>query len=151
VALAAFAAAPIAGADPMRTGLDAAKIGFAGFLIPFVFAFHPALLYKLQVLFPLFGAELSGSSAMMNPDAISWWAFLWIIVAFSLALWLLSSALAGHEAARLSRAERVLRGTIGFALLVPSYPIALPAAAAGCLRVAVHRYRARSEAAALRP
>ena len=148
VALAAFAAAPIAGADPMRTGLEAAKIGFAGFLIPFVFAFHPALLYKLQVLFPLFGAELSSSSAMMRPDTISWWAFLWIIVAFSIALWLLSSALAGHEAARLSLGERILRGAIGLAILVPSYPVALPAATAGCLLVAVHRYRARSKAAA---
>ncbi|BDW86544.1 TRAP transporter permease [Roseicyclus marinus] len=151
VALAAFAAAPIAGADPMRTGLEAAKIGFAGFLIPFVFAFHPALLYKLQLLFPLFGAELSGSSAMMDPDTISWGEFLWIVAAFSMALWLVSSALAGHEAARLSRLERVGRAAAGLAMLVPSHAIALPAAAAGCLLVAVHRYRARSGTVAAGP
>ena len=34
VALAAFAAAPIAGADPIRTGFAAARIGLAGFLTP---------------------------------------------------------------------------------------------------------------------
>jgi TRAP-type uncharacterized transport system fused permease subunit len=55
VALAAFAAAPIAGADPIRTGFEAAKIALAGFLIPFVFVYHPAVLYKLQVLFEWFG------------------------------------------------------------------------------------------------
>ncbi|MEO1689510.1 MAG: TRAP transporter fused permease subunit, partial [Pseudomonadota bacterium] len=71
VALAAFAAAPIAGASPIATGVAAARIGLAGFLIPFVFAYHPALLYKLQVLFDWFGAEASSSSAMVSPHDIS--------------------------------------------------------------------------------
>lgn len=44
VALAAFAAAPIAGADPMRTSFDAAKLGIAAFLIPVMFVYQPALL-----------------------------------------------------------------------------------------------------------
>jgi TRAP-type uncharacterized transport system fused permease subunit len=44
VALAAFAAAPIAGANPIQTGFEAARIGLAGFLIPFVFVYHPAVL-----------------------------------------------------------------------------------------------------------
>ena len=51
VALAAFAAAPIAGAAPVRTGFDAACLSLAGFLIPFVFVYHPAVLYQLQNLF----------------------------------------------------------------------------------------------------
>ena len=57
VALAAFAAAPIAGADPVRTGFEAARLALAGFLIPFVFVYHPAVLYKLQVLFEWFGGR----------------------------------------------------------------------------------------------
>ena len=62
VALAAFAAAPIANANPIRTGFEAAKIALAGFLVPFVFVYHPAVLYKLQVLFEWFGGAVSESS-----------------------------------------------------------------------------------------
>ena len=46
VALAAFAAAPLAGADPMRTGVEAAKLGIAAFLIPIMFIYQPALVLE---------------------------------------------------------------------------------------------------------
>lgn len=44
VALAAFAGAGIADGDPMRTGFQALKLSLAGFLIPFIFIYEPALL-----------------------------------------------------------------------------------------------------------
>jgi len=44
VCLAAYAAASIAGASPLKTGFEASKLGFAGYLVPFLFVFHPALL-----------------------------------------------------------------------------------------------------------
>ncbi len=44
VALAAFAAAPIAGAAPMSTALEASRLALPGFVIPFAFIFKPALL-----------------------------------------------------------------------------------------------------------
>ena len=44
VALAAYAAAGIAGADPFRTGNTAFRLGLAKALVPFVFVFSPALL-----------------------------------------------------------------------------------------------------------
>lgn len=44
VALAAFAGAGISGGDPMKTGFQALKLSLAGFLIPFIFVFEPALL-----------------------------------------------------------------------------------------------------------
>jgi TRAP transporter 4TM/12TM fusion protein len=44
VALAVFAAAGIAKADLWRSGWSAVKIGFAGFIVPFMFAYEPALL-----------------------------------------------------------------------------------------------------------
>jgi TRAP-type uncharacterized transport system fused permease subunit len=44
VALAVFAAAGLAKADLWSSGLAAVKIGAAGFLIPFMFAYEPALL-----------------------------------------------------------------------------------------------------------
>lgn len=141
VALAAFAAAPIAGADPIRTGFAAARIGIAGFLIPFVFVYHPALLYKLQVLFEWFGGEPANSRAMMDAAEISWAALAWIIAAFTLSLWLLASALAGQEAARLTPVERLCRAAAGFAVLVPHAAIAAPAAAIGAALVAIHRIK----------
>lgn len=54
----AFVAAHIAGADPVQTGFQAARLALAGFLIPFVSVYHPAVLYKLQVLFERFGDNL---------------------------------------------------------------------------------------------
>lgn len=53
VALAAFAAAGISGANAMKTGLTATRLGLAGFLIPYFFCFSPAMLMQgsfLQVL-----------------------------------------------------------------------------------------------------
>lgn len=44
VALAAFAGAGVSGGDPMRTGFQALKLSVAGFLIPFIFVYEPAML-----------------------------------------------------------------------------------------------------------
>ncbi len=44
VALAAYAAAGMAGGDPFRTGNQAFKLGLAKALVPFVFVFSPSLL-----------------------------------------------------------------------------------------------------------
>ncbi|MBU2983145.1 TRAP transporter fused permease subunit [Lentibacter algarum] len=44
VALAAFAAAPIAGSSPMSTALEASRLALPGFVIPFAFIYKPALL-----------------------------------------------------------------------------------------------------------
>jgi TRAP-type uncharacterized transport system fused permease subunit len=44
VALGAFAAATVAGADPMQTGFQAMRLGMAKYLLPFFFVFNPALI-----------------------------------------------------------------------------------------------------------
>ncbi|QKY70179.1 TRAP transporter permease [Lentibacillus sp. CBA3610] len=44
VALAAFAAAGLSGAGPMRTGFSALKLALAGFVVPFMFVYNDALL-----------------------------------------------------------------------------------------------------------
>jgi TRAP-type uncharacterized transport system fused permease subunit len=135
VALAAFAAAPIARADPIRTGIEAAKISLAGFIIPFVFVYHPAMLYKLQVLFEWFGEGPVTSKAMIDISTVSWFDFSWIIVAFTLAMWLIASALAGFDRNRLNLPERLLRVILGFAALFPQLAIALPAALVGLVLI----------------
>ncbi|HHY37845.1 MAG TPA: TRAP transporter permease [Clostridia bacterium] len=44
VALAAFAAAGIAGADPNKLGFEAWRLGLTGFIVPFMFVYGPSLL-----------------------------------------------------------------------------------------------------------
>ena len=139
VALAAFAAAPIAGADPIRTGLAAARIGLAGFLIPFVFVYHPAVLYKLQTVFEWFGEPPVTSAAMADVAAIGWGALAWIVAAFALAMWLLASALAGFERAALGTPSRLARAGLGVAVLLPEPAVAAPAAVAALLLLFLHR------------
>ena len=141
VALAAFAAAPIAGADPVRTGFEAARLSLAGFIIPFVFVYHPAVLYKLQVLFEWFGSEPVESKAMIDITTVTWGDLGWIMIAFTLCMWLLTSALTGFEKSKLGWLERALRTVLGFGVLVPSVMIALPATVFGLALIAVHRSR----------
>lgn len=141
VALAAFAAAPIAGASPMATGVQAARLSLAGFLVPFVFVYHPAMLYKLQVVFALFGGDIPTSNAMIDIASVTWAQLAWIVGAFALALWLLTSALTGYEIHRLTGPERLLRSGAGLALLVPQMAVALPALVIGAGLIARHRLR----------
>lgn len=148
VALSAFAAAPIAGADPIRTGFEAAKIGMAGFIIPFVFVYHPAVLYKLQVLFEWFGGDPVSSRAMLDPALTSWLGLGWILAAFGLSIWLLASALAGFEKHRLGAVDRALRGVAGILVLVPQPAYAAPAALLGLGLLALHHFTKRPAATA---
>lgn len=46
VALATFAAAPLAGASAMRIGIQSIRLGTAMYLVPFCFVLNPALLFK---------------------------------------------------------------------------------------------------------
>ena len=45
VALAAYAGAAIAKANPMKTGLNATKLAIAAFVVPYVFALSPQMLF----------------------------------------------------------------------------------------------------------
>src|SRR5690606_7029912 len=44
VCLAAFAGAGISGGDPMKTGFLSLKLALAGFIVPFMFIYNPAML-----------------------------------------------------------------------------------------------------------
>jgi TRAP transporter 4TM/12TM fusion protein len=45
VALAAYAGSAIAKADPMKTGFNATKLAIAAFIVPYIFAMNPAMLF----------------------------------------------------------------------------------------------------------
>ena len=46
VAIAAFFAASLAGAEPMRTGFTAMRFGWTAYIVPFLFVFSPSLLLQ---------------------------------------------------------------------------------------------------------
>lgn len=109
VALAAFAAAPIAKAGPMETGMSAVRLASAGFIIPFVFVYHPDILLVVEDV-SLFGV-------------------LWACVAFALSTWGLVTAISGWEGVPLPIWQRVIRLLAGLAVLAVSPVIALAALA----------------------
>ena len=44
VALAAYAGSAIAKSNPMKTGINATRLAIAAFIVPYIFAFDPAML-----------------------------------------------------------------------------------------------------------
>ncbi|HWP51745.1 MAG TPA: TRAP transporter permease [Clostridia bacterium] len=66
VALAAYAGAGIAKCSPMTTAVEACKVGFAGFIVPFGFCYAPAFMMQgstIEILY-VFGTALLGVCAM---------------------------------------------------------------------------------------
>ena len=67
VAIASFAAAAVAGSEPMRTGWESVKLGAMAYIVPFIFVYSPGLLLKgplfdmlWTVCSTVFGAFLLG-------------------------------------------------------------------------------------------
>ncbi len=141
VALAAFAASTITKAEPMATGFSAVRSGIVMFTIPFVFAFYPELLLIDQALID--PSSPNGAALPGYENGVQFGALLWLLARLSLTLYLVASALAAHDAARLSLPEVVLR--LAAAVMVLAKPEALHftaiAAAVGLL--AFHHVRAR--------
>ena len=61
VALAAYAAAGMAGSDPFKTGNTAFRLGLGKALVPFVFVFAPSMLHH--------GQELLAGTSSSSPSA----------------------------------------------------------------------------------
>ena len=94
VAVAAYATAAIAEANPITIGFKAIRLGFVAFLVPYFFVYHQELL-------------LSGPPADV----------LLAIVTAALGVICFAAALEGWLASRLGMVERVLVATAGFMLM----------------------------------
>ena len=84
VALAAYAGSAIAKGNPMKTGINATKLAIAAFIVPYIFAYSPAMLFVnvtsvweviqivLSALLGIFGvaAGLEGFRAAQNELAV---------------------------------------------------------------------------------
>ena len=96
VAVAAFVAANLAGADPNKTGWVAMAFGWTIFVIPFLFVYSGTLLMRGDPLF--------------------------IIIDFVTAVagvWLISAAVMGYSVRPLRLFDRAIYGAIGICLLLP--------------------------------
>ena len=97
VAIAAFAAASLTRADPMRTGYAAVRFGWVAYVIPFLFVLSPTLILK--------GAP--GEIALALATAL-------------IGVWLVSVAVAGFAARPLGPAMRLAFALSGLAALTPA-------------------------------
>ena len=82
VALAAFAASGISGGDPIKTGVNSAKLAIAAFIIPYMIIFSPALLMIDTTIPQIIWVVLTAITGMVAIGAgvIGFWyrKMLWI-------------------------------------------------------------------------
>jgi TRAP transporter 4TM/12TM fusion protein len=97
VAIAAYAGAAIAKADPIRTCLSAIRFGWPAYVVPFLFVLSPNLLF----------AGETGEVAWAVATAIG-------------GVWLVTVAVIGFFTRPLAHVMRILMALAGFALLVPA-------------------------------
>jgi TRAP transporter 4TM/12TM fusion protein len=65
VAIASYAAAAMAGSEPLRTGWESVKLGAMAYLVPFIFVYSPALLLKGSLLDILWTVGSTSLGALM--------------------------------------------------------------------------------------
>ncbi|MDR2451494.1 MAG: TRAP transporter permease [Candidatus Accumulibacter sp.] len=97
VALAAYAGAGIAGADPMKAGVTAVKLAVAGFLVPYIYVYNPILLFVDATPLPMIQATITSL----------------------IGVFLLSIASIGYYNGNLSWVLRIVAMGGGLGLLIP--------------------------------
>lgn len=65
VALAAFAAAGLSGADPVRTGFQSMRLSLAGYIIPFIFVYNPAMLLQEVTVMEAIQVAITGTIGVL--------------------------------------------------------------------------------------
>jgi TRAP transporter 4TM/12TM fusion protein len=108
VAVAAFAAASITGAEPMRTGFAAVRVGIVMFTIPFVFAWYPELLLIQEAVTI---TDDSGQRALIDgySGQADWGQLSMLLARLALALYLIASALSRFDKTAMPNYEVALR------------------------------------------
>ena len=98
VALAAYAGSAIAKANPMKTGLNATKLAIAAFIVPYIFAYSPAMLFD-------------GVSGVLTVAQIA--------VSSVVGLFGVAAALNGHLGARINVVFRLALAAGGLCMMIP--------------------------------
>ncbi|EEQ94645.1 TRAP transporter permease [Brucella intermedia] len=129
VALAAFAAAPIARESGMKIGMQAIRIAVAGFAVPFMAVYEPVIM--LQEGGPL--TEKYGF----------WLAFAYMLVKALLSILLWGAAAIGHLRTPLQLWERIW-AFVAIALMLATYPYSDELGFAACAAFLIwHFWRSR--------
>ena len=100
VALAAYAGASMAGADPFKTGNTAFRLGLAKALVPFVFVYSPAMLIVTK--------------------GFTWAEFIETTAGCVVGIVMLAAALTGYGLARMPTLERLWLGAASILVISPS-------------------------------
>ena len=98
VALAAYAGSAIAKSDPMKTGLNATKLAIAAFIVPYIFAYSPALLFE---------------------NITGWWEVAQICISALLGIFGIAAALNGHLYKKVPWFFRILLAAGGLGMMIP--------------------------------
>jgi len=112
VALAAYAAAGIAGSNPFKTGNTAFRLGIAKALVPFVFVYSPSLL--------------------LVADGFTWGAFTVTLIGAMIGIGLLGTAFSGYFLTHMKTWQRWYVGIVSLTFVSPG----LISMAAGMLLIA---------------
>ena len=98
VALAAYAGAAIAKSNPMKTGVTATKLAVAAFIVPYIFAYNPVMLFE-------------------NVDG--WWHVAQISVTAVMGLFGIAAALNGYLYRHIHWTLRLVLVAGGLCMMVP--------------------------------
>ena len=98
VALAAYAGSAIAKSNPMKTGINATKLAIAAFIVPYIFAYNPSMLFVGNV---------------------EWYDVLLISVTALLGLFGIAAALNGHLFRKIPMVLRLALVAGGLGMMIP--------------------------------
>lgn len=101
VALAAYAGSAIAKSNPMKTALNATKLAIAAFIVPYIFALNPAMLFV---------------------NVTSWWEVVGIVITSIIGIFGVAAGLEGFMFKGLPWYLRVTSVVGGLTLLYPGLP-----------------------------
>ena len=98
VALAAYAGSAIAKSNPMKTGINATKLAIAAFIVPFIFAYNPQMLFE---------------------NVTSVFQVVQIVITALLGIFAVAAGLEGYILRKMGWPLRVLAVVGGLTLLIP--------------------------------
>lgn len=110
VALASFAGAGLAGGDPMKTGFISVRLSIAGFIVPFIFVYEPAMLLINPTGLPPNATEFPFASVI---------DILIVAVSSAIAVIAISAAVEGYFKTNLGVLSRIILGSGALLLIVP--------------------------------
>ena len=107
VALAAYAGSAIAKSDPMKTGITATKLAIAAFIVPYIFAYNPEMLFV-----DMSGAVVPNTGAMIFDVIV-------IGITALLGLFSVATALNGYLYCKVPAVLRLVLIAGGLCMMIP--------------------------------